>query len=197
VFSAVKVALVAVECEMTEKHTGNDVGGELEARLRCIRAVFFDVDGVLTDGRIYLGRDEEIKAYSGRDGLAVVMAREAGIEVFLVTGRSSDSVTRRASELGVTAFQDVQDKLACVTSICQERGFRLAEVAFVGDDLPDLSVMREVGISCAVADGAAEVREAAHYTTSCRGGDGVAREVIEKILRSQGKWQESVRRFLS
>lgn len=181
---------------MVEKQTGSDAERELDARLKRLKAVFFDVDGVLTDGRIYLGGDEEIKAYSGRDGLAVVMAREAGIEVFLVTGRSSDSVTRRARELGVTAFQDVQDKLACVTSICEERGFLLAEVAFVGDDLPDLSVMRKVGISCAAADGAAEVREVASFTTSCKGGEGVAREVIEKILRSQGKWQESVRRSL-
>jgi YrbI family 3-deoxy-D-manno-octulosonate 8-phosphate phosphatase len=171
-------------------------GEELENRLKDIRAVFLDVDGVLTDGRIFLGQNEELKAYSGRDGLAVMMARRAGIQVFLVTGRSSASVTRRAEELGVTAFQDVGDKLECVKSICRERGWSLVEALFMGDDLPDLSVMKEVGVSCTVADGAAEVRDMAHFTTTSRGGEGAAREVIERILRSQGKWHESVRRLM-
>ncbi len=182
---------------MSESSSNKRAGEDLENRLRGLKAVFFDVDGVLTDGRIYLGRGEELKAYSGRDGLAVMMAREAGIEIFLVTGRSSASVARRAEELGITAFQNVGDKLECVRTICRERGWSLGQAMFMGDDLPDLSVMREVGVSCTVADGAAEVRDAAHFTTARRGGEGAAREVIEKILRSQGKWTESVKRFMS
>lgn len=185
------------ENAVAKRHDGEGKESGPGNRLAGVRAIFFDVDGVLTDGKIYLGRDEEIKAYSARDGLAVVMAREAGIEVVLVTGRSSAAVTRRAGELGVGVFQNVKDKLSCVKSICEEKGFDLAEIAFVGDDLPDISVMKEVGVSCAVADAASEVKDVAHLTTTCRGGEGAAREIIEKILRSQGKWQESVRRFLS
>ncbi|UCF79816.1 MAG: HAD hydrolase family protein [Candidatus Eiseniibacteriota bacterium] len=168
----------------------------MTARLTRIRAVFFDVDGVLTDGKIYLGREEEMKAFSARDGLAVRMACEAGIDVFLVTGRTSTAVARRADELGVRVFQGVRDKLSCVRSVCEKRGYGLAEAAFVGDDLPDVSAMREVGVAWAVADGVAEVKDVAHLTTASRGGEGVAREVIEKIMRSQGKWQESVKQFL-
>jgi 3-deoxy-D-manno-octulosonate 8-phosphate phosphatase (KDO 8-P phosphatase) len=194
VLSRVRAVSVA-EDNVAKMPSGKSAGDDLDGRFKGVRAVFFDVDGVLTDGKIYLGQDEELKAYSGRDGLAVVMAREAGIEVFLVTGRSSASVTRRARELGVTAFQEVRDKLECVKSICEEKGWSLKEALFMGDDLPDVSVMREVGVSCTVADGAAEVREVAHFTTESRGGYGAAREVIEKILRSQGKWQESVKRL--
>jgi YrbI family 3-deoxy-D-manno-octulosonate 8-phosphate phosphatase len=169
----------------------------LDKRLKCIKAIFFDVDGVLTDGRIYLGEREEVKAYSTKDGFGILIAGAAGLEVFLVTGRSSASVTRRAGELGVKAFQNVEDKLLCVRTVCEKAGLKLDEVVFVGDDLNDLTVMREVGVSFAVANAAEDIKAIAHLTTSRDGGEGAAREVIERILRSQGKWNETVRQFLS
>jgi YrbI family 3-deoxy-D-manno-octulosonate 8-phosphate phosphatase len=170
---------------------------DLDERLKRIKAIFFDVDGVLTDGRIYLGQREEAKAYSTRDGFGILIAGAAGLEVFLVTGRSSASVSRRAGELRVKAFQNVEDKLLCVRSVCKKVGFELDEAAFVGDDLNDLTVMKEVGVSFAVANAADEIKAIADLTTSKNGGEGAAREVVERILRRQGKWDETAKQFLS
>jgi 3-deoxy-D-manno-octulosonate 8-phosphate phosphatase (KDO 8-P phosphatase) len=170
---------------------------DLDQRLQGVKAIFFDVDGVLTDGRIYLGQKEEAKAYSTKDGFGILMAGAAGLEVFLVTGRSSASVRRRAGELGVKAFQSIGDKLLCVRTVCEKAGLKLTEAAFVGDDLNDLAVMREIGVSFAVANAADEIKAIAHLTTSKNGGEGAAREVVERILRSQGKWDETAKQFLS
>ena len=182
---------------MSERNSeGKSVVG-LDEKLRRLKAIFFDVDGVLTDGKIYLGQREDVKAYSTKDGFGILVAGAAGLEVFLVTGRSSASVTRRAGELGVKAFQNVEDKLVCLRTVCAKAGFTLDDVAFVGDDLNDLNAMKEVGVSFAVADAACEITTIADFTTSKNGGEGAAREVIEMILRSQGKWEETVREFLS
>jgi YrbI family 3-deoxy-D-manno-octulosonate 8-phosphate phosphatase len=186
-----------VERRGDERPRTQNTQRDLDERLRRVKAIFFDVDGVLTDGRIYLGQREDVKAYSAKDGFGILMADAAGLEVFLVTGRSSASVTRRAGELGVKAFQNVEDKLSCVRTVCEKADLKLDEVVFVGDDLNDLTVMREVGVSFAVADAADEIKAVAHLTTLKNGGRGAAREVIERILRSQGKWNETVRHFLS
>lgn len=178
------------------KRSRTELQRDLDKKLRRVKAIFFDVDGVLTDGRIYLGQNEEAKAYSTKDGFGILIARAAGLKVFLVTGRSSASVTRRAGELGVKAFQNVEAKLLCVRMVCAKAGFELDEAAFVGDDLNDLTVMREVGVSFAVANAADEIKAIAHLTTSKNGGEGAAREVVEKILRSQGKWDETAKQFL-
>jgi len=176
--------------------SGKRPKADLTAKLRRIKAIFFDVDGVLTDGRIYLGQTDDVKAYSTKDGFGVRVAEAAGLRVFLVTGRSSASVTRRAGELGVEVFQNVGDKLGCVRRICGRIGLELDRVAFTGDDLNDLKVMREVGVSFAVANASDEIRAIAHYTTSRSGGDGAVREIIELILRSQQKWEKTVKAFL-
>jgi len=182
---------------VNERSAGKKSRRNLETRLRRIKAIFFDVDGVLTDGKIYLGQSEDMKAYSTKDGFGILVAVAAGLGVFLVTGRSSAGVTRRARGLGVKAFQNVEDKLACVRSVCKKTGLELDEVAFVGDDLNDLSVMKEVGVSVAVANAVDEIKAIASLTTSRNGGEGAAREVIERVMRSQGKWCETVREFLS
>ncbi|MFH0778271.1 MAG: HAD-IIIA family hydrolase [Candidatus Eisenbacteria bacterium] len=170
---------------------------ELREKLARVRAVFFDVDGVLTDGRIYLGAEEIFKAFSARDGMAIRVAEQAGLRVFLVTARGSQAVTRRAEELGVTALQDVKDKLFCIKSMCEEAALSLDEVAFVGDDLHDLGAMKAVGVSFAVSDACSEARSHADAVLESRGGERAAREVIERILRSQGKWEKLVSQFLS
>lgn len=181
---------------MRKLERGKRSKGDLAVRLRRIKAVFFDVDGVLTDGRIYLGQTDDVKAYSTKDGFGVRIAGAAGLQVFLVTGRSSAGVTRRAGELGVKVFQNVEDKLSCVKRICRRIGLELDQVAFAGDDLNDLKVMREVGVSFAVANASHEIKAIAHRTTSKNGGEGAAREIIELILRSQKKWERTVREFL-
>ncbi|MCX5800527.1 MAG: HAD hydrolase family protein [Candidatus Eisenbacteria bacterium] len=181
---------------MSEGNSEKRLEAGLDGRMRRIKAVFFDVDGVLTDGKIYLGRREDAKAYSTKDGFGILVAGTAGLEVSLVTGRSSASVTRRAGELGIKAFQNVEDKLACVRTICERTGLGLDEVGFAGDDLNDLKVMKEVGVAFAVANAADEIKAVAHLTISKNGGEGAAREVIERILRSQGKWDEAVRKFV-
>jgi len=171
--------------------------GHLAAKLRRIKAIFFDVDGVLTDGRIYLGQTDDIKAYSTKDGFGIRVGQAAGLRVFLVTGRSSASVRRRAGELGVKVSQNVGDKLGCVRRICSGAGLELDRVAFAGDDLNDLKVLKAVGVAFAVANAADEVKAIAHYTTLRNGGDGAAREIIELILRSQQKWDKTVKEFLA
>lgn len=170
--------------------------GGSASRLKRVKAIFFDVDGVLTDGRIYLGNGEELKAYSTKDGFGIRVAVAAGIGVFLVTGRSSIGVARRASELGVEAFQNVGNKFECVKSICERMCLGLEEVAFVGDDMNDLSIMKEVGVPVAVANASDDLKAMAYVTTARSGGDGAAREFVEKVLRSQGKWDKTVRKIL-
>lgn len=161
---------------------------------RSIRLVGLDVDGVLTDGGIYLGDAGgarlEFKRYEIQDGLGIKMLQKDGILVAIITGRVSDSVAHRAQELGVDDL--VQDpharKLPALRAIAERRGIALSEVAFVGDDLPDVGVLREVGCAVVVANASADAREAAHFTLDRCGGDGAVREFAEILLRARGSW---------
>ena len=181
---------------MTKRRRTGKSKASLDSRIRGIRAIFFDVDGVLTDGTLYLGSGEEFKAYSTKDGFGIRVAIAAGLGVFLVTGRSSVGVKRRASELGVEAFQNVRNKLDCVKKICRKISVGLEEAAFVGDDLNDMPVMKEVGLAVAVANASDDLKRVAHLVTSRSGGHGAGRELIEKVLRRQGKWYETVEKFV-
>ncbi|MBW1681134.1 MAG: HAD-IIIA family hydrolase [Deltaproteobacteria bacterium] len=174
---------------MTERslETGRSNGGETGVLPRIL---FLDVDGVLTDGRVYYTDEgSEIKAFHVRDGLGLKLLMRAGVAVVIVTGRDSQAVVRRARELGIEGvYQGVSDKGALCRRLLREKGLRGDEAACIGDDLPDLEIFREVGLRIAVADAAEEVRQAAHLVTERKGGHGAVREACEWLLRSTGKW---------
>lgn len=155
-----------------------------------IRLLILDVDGVLTDGVLVYGASgEEIKRFHVRDGLAMQQARRAGIEVAIVSGRASAAVTRRMSELGVVeVHQGVGDKEALLRGLLARLGVSAAETAVMGDDLPDLPLMRMAGIAMAPVDAAPEVRQAAHWVSRSAGGHGAVREAVEWLLRSRKAW---------
>ena len=159
-----------------------------------IRLLVLDVDGVMTNGRIILtDRGEEIKSFHVRDGLGLKMLMEAGIDVAIITGRTSKVVLKRAEEIGITeVHQGVSDKAALLSSLMRRKGVEKKQACAMGDDLPDLPMFRAAGMAVAVADAAFEVREAAAVVTKNRGGMGAVREVCEMILKSQGKWDQAL-----
>ena len=155
-----------------------------------------DVDGVLTDGRIWLtwtsdGMAHEIKGFSAHDGVRLKLARAAGLRTGIITGRQSAAVTHRARELEMDFVeQDAFEKLPAYEKIRQTSGLRDQEICFVGDDVTDLPLFARVGLAVAVANGVEEVRLTAHYVTKRPGGRGAVREVVEHILKAKGLWDQ-------
>ena len=162
----------------------------LAARCRGLRLIVTDVDGVLTDGTVLLLEGGgEAKAFHVRDGLAVVLARRAGLPTVLLSGRSSEAVTRRARELGIeTVRQGVADKGAAFAEVLAGLGLESHQAAYMGDDVNDRPAMLQAGLSAAPADAAFEVRAQAFMVTDARGGHGCFREFVEAILRARGEW---------
>lgn len=155
-----------------------------KSRLTQIRLVAFDVDGVFTDGRFYLSDDGiESKAFNTQDGFGIRSLINAGIDVAVISGRQSAAVDRRMTELGVAhVIQGCKDKIAALDKLMSEQSISAAECMYVGDDIPDLPLLRQVGYSIAVANAVYEVREQCDYTTVARGGFGAVREVCDLIL---------------
>ncbi|MBU0481635.1 MAG: HAD-IIIA family hydrolase [Proteobacteria bacterium] len=162
-----------------------------------IKMLILDVDGVLTDGSIiYTPDGEEIKAFSTRDGLGIRLVQKAGVEVGIITARSSAVVNRRAENLGITkVIQGAGNKLESFRKIIGENSLDPSQVAYVGDDWLDLPVLTRVGLAVAVADSAPEVIDAAHYVTVNPGGRGAVREVCNLIVEALGKHQELLREY--
>ncbi len=165
--------------------------------LQRIRLLLTDVDGVLTDGRVAkLADGDELKFFSIYDGLGIRLAQKSGIEIGFVSGRRSRQVAARAAELEVKLlFQGVPDKVKAFESICRDKGLTAEEIGYVGDDLPDIRLLRKVGFSAAPANAVAAVRDCVDYVASTKGGKGALREVIELILRAQGKWEQVVKQL--
>lgn len=163
----------------------------LARRCAALKLLLTDVDGVMTDGTVLLLPDGgEAKSFHIRDGLAIVLAHRAGLRTGLVSGRSSDAVARRAGELGMAIVrQGVRDKEAVLREILAQEGLEAREVAYIGDDINDLPVMNEVGLSAAPADAPLEVRAQAFMVTDAGGGRGCLREFVEAILRARGDWE--------
>lgn len=161
---------------------------DLTARAARVRLACFDVDGTLTDGRLAFDSDgRETKTFHVHDGQGLVLLRKSGISVALITARKGGIVERRAAELGVEAYVAVGDKLARVQTLCDTLDITLDEVAFMGDDLPDLRAMRAVGLAAAPADAQDCVADASHWRARLDGGRGAARELCNLILHSQHK----------
>ena len=165
------------------------------ARARKIRVLLMDVDGVLTDGHVNLlpladGTTVEMKSFHSQDGAGLKLARDAGLRTGVISGRDSPAVTRRAQEVGMEfVYQGRAEKIQAYEQILHAAGVRDDEVAYVGDDLPDLPLMERAGLAVAVANAVPEVRSAAHYVTRRNGGDAGVREAIECILKAQDKWR--------
>lgn len=159
-----------------------------------IGALVMDVDGTLTDGGIYLDdAGEELKRYDVRDGLGISMWHRSGGKIAVITGRKGLALTHRMRELHIDIVeQGATDKVAALNRVAARLGVTAAQCAFVGDDIPDLAVMREVGVAVAVADSAPEILAIAQITTVAKGGHGAVRELVEMILRKQGKWDALV-----
>lgn len=169
----------------------------VEKSLERVRLLLLDVDGVLTDGRVlYSDRGEELKAFHTQDGLGLRLLQRAGLQLGLITGRISEAVRRRARELDIDlVYEGVKDKAVLLEEISGKTGISLAEMAFVGDDLVDLPPMIRVGVAIAVANAVEEVKAAAAIVTRSRGGHGAVREVVETILKAQGRWEATLRMF--
>lgn len=168
----------------------SDITPELNARLIKIKLFLCDVDGILTDSSIFIGLAEEIKRFHIRDGLGLVMLREQGIKVGWVSRRPSTATTRRAEELKIDFLeQNKSGKVAVVESLLAKTGLGWDEVSYMGDDVVDLGVMRRVGLAATVADAVDEAKAAAHYVTKADGGRGGVREVVELVLKAQGRWK--------
>lgn len=159
-------------------------------RASAIALVSFDVDGVLTDGKLYYtDQGEEIKAFHVQDGSAIKLLEQNGIRTAIITGRRSPMVSRRANELGISyVYQGVDDKVQCLADLCESLGLAPSQVAHVGDDLPDLGLFRLAGLGVGVPNGHPTVLAAADYVTRLAGGQGVAREICELVLRAHGRW---------
>ena len=170
----------------------------VQSRAARIKLLLMDCDGVLTDGRLWvLENNDDQKAFHSRDGFGIELLHRAGLESGVISGRTSTALARRAHWLGMKYVrQGCEDKDQAFAEILTEAGLTNTEVAFAGDDLNDVALMLKSGFGIAVADAAAEVREHAHYVTQARGGRGAVREIIELILKSQGRWDEVLRRYL-
>jgi 3-deoxy-D-manno-octulosonate 8-phosphate phosphatase (KDO 8-P phosphatase) len=170
---------------------------ELNAKLRRVRMVVLDCDGVLTDGTIYLdSAGRETKAFSVVDGSGIKYLQRAGIQVAILSGRSAKAVDYRAKELDIAfVYQGYKVKLDGLAKLIKRSGIPAEAICYLGDDLPDIPVMREVGLGIAVADARPEVRRMADWVARTEGGRGVVREVGERILKAQKKWGDIIARY--
>ena len=171
---------------------------DVQQRAARIKLLLMDCDGVLTDGRIWIFENgEEQKGFHTRDGLGIDLWHRAGLRSGIISGRTSSAVETRAQTLGMTFIcQGCDDKRKAFAETVAEAGLTNDEVAFIGDDLNDVPLMRQSGLGVAVADAAPEVREHAHYVTNAFGGYGAIREVVELILKAQGRWEDLVKQYL-
>ena len=166
-------------------------------RAKKIKLVIFDVDGVLTDGGIYIGEKGELyKPFFCRDGLGITLAHNAGLKTAIITGRQSSQVAFRAKELKISeVYQGNPDKRAAYQQLKEQNGLCDEEIAYIGDDLIDLPIMCQTGLPMAVADAVPEVRAEARLVAGFSGGHGAVRELLEFILKAQDKWDNLIKEF--
>ena len=182
---------------MSDRRQGK-LSRNLRSRLAVIKLFLCDVDGVLTDGTVWMGNGVETKRFHIRDGLGLRLLQRQGIKVGWISRRPSSATAQRAQDLKIDFLhQNDVNKVAAVESMLGRTGLEWAEVCYVGDDLVDLGVLKRVGVAVAVADGLREARAAAHYVTRAQGGHGAVREVVELILKAQNKWRPLVDEYSS
>lgn len=165
-----------------------------EERARRVKLIVCDVDGTLTDGRIYIGADgEAFKAFSGKDGMGITLWQRVGGEVAIITGRQSAIVERRCAELKIAhCYQGRFDKRDAYDDLKAKLALADEDIAYIGDDWNDWPLLRQVGFAATVAGADPELARLAHFNAKHRGGDGAVREVIEFILKAQGRWDDAL-----
>jgi len=170
---------------------------QMTKALASIQLLLLDVDGVLTTGQVvYTDSGEEIKAFSVKDGLGLRLVMDCGLKVGIVTGRGSGALWHRCRNLGIDlVFDQVRDKAAKLDEISTRTGIAALQIAFVGDDLPDIPLMQKVGLGIAVADAVPEVLAAADMVTTAKGGCGAVREICEALLKARECWEPILERF--
>ncbi len=171
----------------------------MKSKLANIELLLLDVDGVLTDGNItYSDSGEQIKSFNSKDGLGMRLLMDAGIDVGIITGRKSKALEYRCKNLGITLlFDGIKDKSKAFDSIISQTGIPAENIAFAGDDLIDLPVMKRVGISFCVYDASIDVQNHCDIITSLKGGQGAVREICENILKAKGLWGNILNKYLS
>jgi 3-deoxy-D-manno-octulosonate 8-phosphate phosphatase (KDO 8-P phosphatase) len=164
-----------------------------------VRLMAFDIDGVMTDGRLYFSPNgDEMKTFFSRDGLGLKMLARSGVKLAIITGRDSPIVTRRAENLGIKlVFQGIEDKRAVMASLLEREGLDFSEAGYMGDDVVDLAVMKACGFSATVPDCHATVRQIADYVAHAPAGAGAVREVCELLLQAQGNWDKALAAYRS
>ncbi len=162
--------------------------------LKNIKCIVLDVDGVLTDGAILVNENgEQLRTFNVKDGYAIQYAVKQGLLIFVITGGRSQGVLKRMEGLHVPEIHlGVSDKLSLLEELATRYNLRLADMAFIGDDMPDYSCMEQVGAAIAPADAVEDIKRISHYVSTKRGGEGIVREIIEKVLRLQDKWHTEV-----
>lgn len=170
---------------------------DFEARARALSWLLTDADGVLTDGRLYFGPDgEALKAFNARDGLGLKLAMRAGLKVGILSARGSAALETRGRELGLDRLiLKREDKGTAFAAFLEEEGVTADQVAYIGDDLPDLAVLKRCGLAFCPADAVRQVRSRAHLVLRRDGGDGAVREAVEMVLEARGQLDEQLRRF--
>lgn len=171
---------------------------EYSSKASRIKLLALDIDGVLTDGSLHYGsKGEIVKVFNSHDGFGVKLAKLSGIEVAIITSRTSEMVSARCADLGINhVYQGVPDKRALLAGLLEKVGFGWPGVAFMGDDLVDLPAMMRSGMAIAPANAHPQVKARAHYVTQARGGDGAVREAIEHILTAQGKLEAIINSYV-
>ncbi|MCK5686451.1 HAD-IIIA family hydrolase [bacterium] len=171
----------------------------MKNKLANIELLLLDVDGVLTDGGIiYSDSGEQIKKFNAKDGLGIKLLMEAGVKVGIISGLSSNALKHRCNKLGITLlFTDIKDKAKALDSILTKTGINAEKMAFVGDDLIDLPVIKRVGVSFCVSDASCDIKKHCDIITDLKGGHGAVREVCEQILKAKGLWEDILNKYLS
>jgi len=166
----------------------------LKDKLKKIKLLALDVDGILTDGKIVYGHDgKEIKVFNVQDGYGIVLLRKAGLKTAIISARKARAVTVRAADLRIDkVYQNAKPKLNVYKRMLVDLKLKDESVCFMGDDLPDRQVLKQAGLAVTVPDANQDVKKCAHYVTRKKGGQGAVREVIEMILKAQGKWEKIV-----
>jgi 3-deoxy-D-manno-octulosonate 8-phosphate phosphatase (KDO 8-P phosphatase) len=182
---------------MEDKEAKGELRSDLKERAKRLKLLLLDVDGVLTDGRLYYTeRGEELKVFHVRDGLGIKLLQRCGIEVGVLSGRENMALINRLEELGIRHFHlGRHEKLPVFEELLKKLSLEPEEVAFVGDDLVDIPLLKRVGFPVAVFDAPLEVKKHALYITSLKGGEGAVREVAELILRLRGQWEDIIKLY--
>ena len=172
---------------------------DITEKAKKIKLVIFDIDGVLTTGALFIGDDgQEYKAFNSKDGHGLRMLQDSGVEVAIITGRTSNVVAHRAKDLGITRiYQGKREKLPAYEELIKETGLSHEQIAYVGDDVVDLPVMSKVGLAICVQDGHSFVKQHSHWITESNGGCGAGRDVCEMILDAQGNLNDMLQSYIN